>query len=199
MAQTENGHCSTCQVQNSASSCGGSAQSFKRIVGSSTVENHEKYLKLKSLIPQINKGTDLITKEVWDQITEILQALKDYGQIDEFNPTQEKINNTIVNKGNPVFLDNYNTILTALDRNNISGSQIVTQELIDNLKTYINKYELDATRCDVCNTSGCQVPQCCDSNCHSDPCYGGGGGCATHYENVGAGSGNNVCGMYWPG
>ena len=183
----DNGHCSECQVQNSTSACGRNAQAFKTIVGSSQVQAHEKYLKLNlDNTPKINQGETIITKEIWDQLTNILQYLKDYGQIAEDNPTQTKINNTKVNNQDIILLDKYNAILTALDKNNLPPTQLISKDLIDNLKANINLYQLDATRCDVCNLSGCQVSQCCDGEGGGgggggdDPCSGG-GGCSTEW------------------
>ena len=182
----DNGHCTECQVQNSESTCGPNAQSFKSIVGSLKVEDHEKYLKL-DLDNQlkVKSGETLITKELWDKIHNTLQYIKDYGQVDELNPTQNKINEVGVQQGQLAWVQDYNDILTALDKNNInstSGITLISEDLVNSLKKYIKEYKIDETRCDVCNTTGCQVSQCCDDNCcdgngsSGDPCYGGGGG-----------------------
>lgn len=177
----DNGHCSICQVQNSASACGRNVQSFKNIIGSSKVSDHERYLKLDlDNVLNINANETIISDELWNKISNILQYLKDYGQIANDNPTQQKINNTKVVQDQQIMLDNYNAILTALNQNTINSNKLIAKELIDNIKIYIKNYQLDATRCDVCNTSGCQVPQCCDHNCCDGDCaYScGEGGCS---------------------
>ena len=180
----DNGHCTECQVQNSESNCGPNAQSFKSIVGSLKVSDNDKYLKL-DLDNQlkVKSGETLITKELWDKIHNILQYIKDYGQKDELNPTQDKINEVSVQQGHTTWVQDYNDILNALDKNNInstSGVTLISEELVNSLKDYIRDYKINETRCDVCNTTGCQVTQCCDSNCcdgnsgsGDDPCYGG--------------------------
>ena len=186
----DNGHCTECQVQDSGSTCGVNAQSFKSIVGSLKVADHEKYLKL-DLDNQlkVKSGETLITKELWDKIHNTLQYIKDYGQIDELNPTQDKINEVSVQQGDTTWIQDYNDILIALDKGNInstSGVTLISEELVNSLKGYIKDYKINETRCDVCNTAGCQVTQCCDSNCcdgnsggNGDPCYGTGYYCAT--------------------
>ena len=133
----DNGHCSTCQTHNTASGCGSNVESFKNLFGGQEVEKNEAYLKINSVMPNIESGETLITKDTWTQIRNILQFIKDYGEIAENNPAQDKINNVNVNQGNIVFLDDYNKILTALDKWELFVSQLISQDLIDSFKTNI--------------------------------------------------------------
>ena len=166
----DNGHCSTCQTHNTRSGCGSKVESFKNLFGSE-VQQNEEYLKLEFIMPDIISGQTLVTKDTWTQLQTILQAIKDYGELAEDNPNQDKINQVTVDAGNLTFLNDYNKILNALDKNNITGSQLISKDLIDTLKQNIKTYKINAARCNVCNTS-CQN---CQSDCDSD-CGGGGGG-----------------------
>lgn len=165
----DNGHCSTCQTHNTKNGCGSKIESFKNLFGSE-VQQNEEYLKLESIMPDIISGQTLVTKDTWTQLQTTLQAIKDYGELAEDNPDQDKINQITVDAGNLTFLNDYNKILNALDKNNITGSQLISKDLIDTLKQNIKTYNINAARCNVCNTS-CQN---CQSDCDSD--YGGGGG-----------------------
>ena len=126
-------------------------------------------------MPNIKSGETLVTKDTWAQIHNILQFIKDYGEIAENNPTQDKINNVKVNQGNIAFLDDYNKILAALDKGGLSGTQLISKDLIDSLKTNIQKYKINAARCNICNIS-CQN---CQNDCDNDCSSGGNddGGC----------------------
>ena len=181
----ENGHCSSCQVQNSASICGASAQAFKTVVGTTEVGKHEQYLKL-NLDKELNivKNDTLITKELWDKVHNTLQYIKDYGELANLNPEQEKINKVNAEQEKITWIEDYNNILQALDHGAIDSQMLISKDLIDTLKIYINQYNLNDTRCDVCNASGCQTPQCCDSlccdnECHQEQCGGGCGDSGT--------------------
>ena len=171
----DNGHCSTCQTHNTTSGCGSNVESFKNLFGGQEVEKNETYLKLNSIMPNIKSGETLVTKDTWAQIHNILQFIKDYGEIAENNPTQDKINNVKVNQGNIAFLDDYNKILAALDKGGLSGTQLISKDLIDSLKTNIQKYKINAARCNICNIS-CQN---CQNDCDNDCSSGGNddGGC----------------------
>lgn len=163
----DNGHCSTCQTHNTTSGCGSNVESFKNLFGSE-VQQNEEYLKLESIMPNITSGQTLITKDTWTQIQTILQAIKDYGELAEENPTQAKIDAVKVSTNNPIWLDDYNKILIALDKGNINSTQLISKDLIESLKQNIRTYNINAARCNVCNTS-CQN---CQSDCDS---YCGGG------------------------
>ena len=163
----DNGHCSTCQIYDNASNCI-YIQSFKETIGSKISDN-ETYIKINSLKPSITQNSTYSTEEIWDKFKDILTAIKDYGELGDRNPTSSEVNATDVTKNNYTLLYNYNNILTALDKNEISGSNFISKTLIDNLKTYIDDYQLDENRCNICNTSG-NCPGC-QSQC-SDYCSG---------------------------
>lgn len=174
----DNGHCSTCQTHNIASGCGNRVESFKNLFGSS-VENNESYLKINSVMPDITANATLITKDTWDQIKTILQAIKDYGELAEENPAQDKINAVGVSTGNFIYLDDYNKVLAALDKGGLSENQLISKDLIDSLKINIQKYNINATRCNVCNTSCQNCQSDCDSDCNSNS--GGDYDCGIYY------------------
>lgn len=181
----DNGHCSTCQTRNTASSCGSSVQSFKNLFGT-RVDQNDTYLKVLDIAPQVTPGQTLITKEIWDQYREILQAIKDYGVYDENNPTQSKINGVSATKGDVVFLNDYNEIRNALDKDSSSGTQLINQEIINTLKTYIAEYKINDTRCNICNTS-CQNCQGYNPPCTYSECGQAGQGavCSGSYSTTG--------------
>ena len=184
----DNGHCSTCQTHDTRSGCGSKVESFKNLFGSE-VQQNEEYLKLESIMPNIVSGQTLITKDIWTQLQTTLQAIKDYGELAEDNPNQDKINQITVNTGNLTFLNDYNKILNALDKNNITGSQLISKDLIDTLKQNIRTYNINADRCNVCNTSCQNCQSDCDNECRPSG-SGGDGGC---YCGCGLGDNDSGC------
>lgn len=168
----DNGHCSTCQTHNSASDCGSSIQSFKNIFGSSVSAN-ETDIKLNNIYPAPEAQTTYITNEIFNTLKDILSYVKDYGEQGTFNPTNEKINNiTTVQDGQQINLSLYNSILSALDKQTLSESSIITASMINNLNAYIKQYNLNDDRCNICNTAcqNCQghVAECDCMNCNCD-------------------------------
>ena len=151
-------------------------------------------------MPNITANSTLITKDTWDQIKTILQAIKDYGELAEENPTQDKINVVGVSTGNPIYLDDYNKILTALDKGGLSGNQLISKDLIDSLKINIQKYNINATRCNVCNTSCQNCQSDCDSDCNSGSSGGGDYDCGIYYTSEHGGTYYNYnYGSYYQG
>lgn len=186
----DNGHCSTCQTHNTKMGCGSKVESFKNLFGGQEVEKNETYLKINSVMPNIKSGETLITKDTWTQIHNILQFIKDYGEIAEDNPAQDKINNVNVDQGNIAFLNDYNKILAALDKGGLSGTQLISKDLIDSLKINIQKYKINAARCNVCNISCQNCQSDCDNDCGGNDdggCYCGGGGGYSCYRETGYG------------
>lgn len=67
-----------------------------------------------------------------------------------------------VNKGNTIYQSLYNQIIDFIDTTKeISDQPIIQKELMDELQSLINNYELEFDRCNTCNTA-------CNSSCQAD-------------------------------
>lgn len=171
----DNGHCNTCQSYNSAWGCS-SKQNFCS-VRSQTVSGNETDLKIESLMPTASSGTQ-VYNSVLTSVKSILQYIHDFGVTnagtevdwncfqstkyteDGRTPTQSNINNIPSKQGQQIALSDYNKMLTALSKAVLTGHPSIAIGQLNNIKSYIRNLSIDPSRCNICNTSGCQTTQC---------------------------------------
>lgn len=156
-----------------------------------------------SFVNCIDKN-EIITNEVWNELYNEIIKIYNYGKRGTRNPTQpfnlplidvndthsgyESVDSKIIstdisniqqNDNMIIQLNEFNKILTAISEDPItSDTPSIYKSYFSNLVTKINNIQLNADRCNNCNTAcntSCQAScnsNCCDSDCNCcTTCY----------------------------
>lgn len=121
-----------------------------------------KLFKVDDAFPSINQNLTIISPSIINEIKSFLQEIHDYGTVGTRTPEQTKINQIPipVSDIDKITAKYYNKILDALDIDTSEDSeyilhpeQILEKKDFDRLKTYIEKFQINENRCNVCNTN----------------------------------------------
>ena len=144
----------------------------------------KQFVSQNPIQKQIENTPEFAEANMWKQIKNILNNIKNYGQRGTRNPPNSSIEDIpFPDKEEFTYLNLYNSIIRSLrtGTNNINSSNgellninsFLENFQINKLQTYINNYKLNEDRCNSCNTQ-------CNANCQaSKQGSGGGGGCGT--------------------